>query len=140
MAKKSSIGKTAMWGLMGLLFIGLGGFGAINLSGNIRTIGSVGDKPIDVDSYARQMQQELNAISRQMGTAMSFTQAQQLGLDRAVLQRILRDRALDHEATQMGLSVGDELLRDRILEIPAFQGINGQFDRDGYAQHYARQA
>lgn len=134
MAKKSNVGKTAMWGLMGLLFIGLGGFGAVNLSGNIRTIGSVGDKSIDVDTYARQMQQELNTISRQAGTAINFQQAQGLGLDRAVLQRIMRDRALDHEATQMGLSVGDELLRDRILQIPAFQGVDGSFDRDGYAQ------
>ncbi|MEH6522106.1 peptidylprolyl isomerase [Sulfitobacter sp.] len=134
MAKKSNVGKTAMWGLMGLLFIGLGGFGAVNLSGNIRTIGTVGDKSIAVDTYARQIQQELNAISRQTGSAMSFQQAQALGLDRAVLQRIMRDRALDHEATQMGLSIGDELLRDRILQIPAFQGIDGSFDRDGYAQ------
>ena len=134
MAKKSSLGKTAMWILMGLLFLGLGGFGAVNMSGNIRTIGTVGDKSIDVDTYARQVQQELRAISQQTGSAMSFAQAQQLGLDRAVLQRILRDRALDHEATQMGLSIGDIVLRDRILEIPAFQGINGQFDREGYAQ------
>ena len=66
MAKKSSLGKTAMWGLMGLLFIGLGGFGAVNLSGNIRTIGTVGDKSIAVDTYARQVQQELNAISRKL--------------------------------------------------------------------------
>jgi peptidyl-prolyl cis-trans isomerase D len=134
MAKKSSLGKTAMWILMGLLFLGLGGFGAVNLSGNIRTIGSVGDKPIDVDTYARQMQQELRAIGQQSGRAISFAQAQQMGLDRAVLQRILRDRALDHEATQMGLSIGDETLRDRILEVSAFQGLDGTFDREGYAQ------
>ena len=134
MAKKSSVGKTAMWIVVGLLFIGLGGFGAVNLSGNIRTIGSVGDKPIAVDTYARQVQQELRAISQQTGSPMSFAQAQQLGLDRAVLQRITRERALDHETTQMGLSIGDETLRDRILEIPAFQGVDGSFDRDGYSQ------
>ncbi|MEP2920281.1 MAG: peptidyl-prolyl cis-trans isomerase [Sulfitobacter sp.] len=134
MAKKSGVGKTAMWGLMGLLFLGLGGFGAVNLTGNIRTIGTVGDKSIDVDTYARQMQQELNAISQQTGSPMSFQQAQQLGLDRAVLQRIMRDRALDNEATEIGLSIGDEELRERILQVPAFQGINGEFDREGYAQ------
>lgn len=134
MAKKNSVGKTAMWGLMGLLFVGLGGFGAVNLSGNLRTIGSVGDKPISVDTYARQIQQELRAISAQTGSAMSFAQAQQLGLDRAVLQRLMRDRALDHEATQMGLSIGDTILRDRILEISSFQGVDGKFDRNGYAQ------
>lgn len=134
MAQKSGIGKTAMWGLMGLLFLGLGGFGAVNLSGNIRTIGTVGDKSIDVDTYARRMQQELNAISQQTGTPMSFQQAQQLGLDTAVLRSIMRDRALDNEASVIGLSIGDEQLRERILQVPAFQGINGEFDREGYAQ------
>jgi peptidyl-prolyl cis-trans isomerase D len=134
MAKKSGIGKTAMWILMGLLFVALGGFGAANMSGDIRTLGTVGDKTIAVDTYARQVQQELRAISQQTGSPMSFAQAQQLGLDRAVLQRLLRERALDHETTQMGLSIGDALLRERILQISAFQGINGEFDRDGYAQ------
>ncbi len=134
MAQKSSAGKTAMWILMGLLFLGLGGFGAVNLSGNIRTIGSVGEKSIPVDTYARQLQQELRALSQQTGQTMSFQQAQSLGLDRAVLRRIMRDRAMDHEATQMGLSIGDETLRNRIIEIPAFQGISGDFDREGYAQ------
>lgn len=134
MAKKSSISKTAMWILMGLLFLGLGGFGAVNLSGNIRTIGSVGDKPIAVDTYFRDLQQEMQAIGQQTGQPMTFQQAQQLGIDRAVLRRIMRNRALDHEADQIGLSIGDEALRDRILSIPAFQGIDGEFDRDGYTQ------
>ncbi len=131
--KRSSIGKTAMWILMGLLFLGLGGFGIGSLSGNLRTLGSVGDKPVNVETYVRQIQNELRAISQQQGRAMSFAQAQELGLDRAVLQRIMRDRALDHEAAQMGLSIGDEVLRDRILEIEGFQGVDGEFDRDGYA-------
>jgi peptidyl-prolyl cis-trans isomerase D len=123
-----------MWILMGLLFLGLGGFGIGSLSGSIRTLGSVGDKPLSVDSYARQIQNELRAIGQQTGRAMPFAQAQELGLDRAVLQRMMRDRALDHEAAQMGLSIGDAMLRDRIVEIPGFQGIDGEFDRDGYAQ------
>ncbi|WP_299558164.1 peptidylprolyl isomerase [uncultured Sulfitobacter sp.] len=134
MAKKSSLSKTAMWIIVALLFVGLGGFGAVNLNGNLRTIGTVGELPITVDTYAREMQQELRAIGQQTGRAMSFQEAQQIGLDRAVLQRILRDRALDHEAAQMGLSIGDETLRDRIVSIPTFQGVDGNFDRDGYAQ------
>jgi peptidyl-prolyl cis-trans isomerase D len=55
-----------------------------------------------------------------------------MGLDRAVLQRFVTNRALDHEASELGLSVGDEVLRDRILEISAFQGVDGSFDRDAY--------
>jgi len=133
MAKGSnSISKTAVWILLGLLILGLGGFGATNLSGTIRTVGSVGDKYIDVDDYARTLQQEIQAVSRQTGSQLSFAQAQAVGLDQAVLARLVRATALDHEAAQMGLSVGDETLRDEILNIPAFRGLDGSFDRDAY--------
>jgi peptidyl-prolyl cis-trans isomerase D len=134
MAKRNSISKSAMWVLMGLLILGLAGFGATNLGGNIRTIGSVGDKTIPVDQYARQLQNEIRAIEQQTRQQLSFARAQEIGLDRAVLQRLVRNRALDHENTQLGLSVGDETLRDEILAISAFQGINGEFDREGYRQ------
>ncbi|KZX92133.1 MAG: peptidyl-prolyl cis-trans isomerase [Sulfitobacter sp.] len=133
MAKKGfSFSKTAVWALMALLILGLGGFGAINLSGNLRSIGNVGDKSISVDQYARQLQQEIRAIEAQTGESLSFARAQEMGLDRAVLQRIVRNRALDHEADEMGLSIGDATLRDEIVAISAFQGIDGNFDREGY--------
>ena len=32
----------------------------------------------------------------------------------------------------MGLSIGDAALRDQIVDIPAFQGVDGSFDREGY--------
>ncbi|MGC1505635.1 MAG: peptidyl-prolyl cis-trans isomerase [Sulfitobacter sp.] len=132
MAKRSGIGKIAMWILLGLLFIGLGGFGAANLSGNIRSIGTVGSKSIPVDSYARQLQNEMQAISRQTGQSLPFARAQEIGLDRAVLQRLVSNRALDHETSELGLSIGDEALRSEILQISSFQGVNGEFDREGY--------
>jgi peptidyl-prolyl cis-trans isomerase D len=133
MAKgSSSISKTAVWILLGLLIVGLAGFGATNLSGSIRTIGTAGDKAISIDDYARQLQQEIRAIEQQSGEVLPFAQAQQIGLDRAVLQRLVATRSLDHETAQLGLSIGDEELRKRILQINAFQGINGEFDREGY--------
>ena len=132
MAKGSSISKTAVWILMGLLILGLGGFGAVNLSGNLRSIGTVGDKSISVDAYARQLQNEIRAIERQSGQPLPFARAQEIGLDRAVLQRIVRNRALDHETSQIGLSIGDESLREDILNIDSFQGVDGKFDRDAY--------
>ncbi|UOA31969.1 Peptidyl-prolyl cis-trans isomerase D [Sulfitobacter sp. DSM 110093] len=133
MAKKGfSFSKTAVWALMALLILGLGGFGAINLSGNLSSIGSVGDKSISVDQYARQLQQEMRAIESQTGESLPFARAQEMGLDRAVLQRIVRNRALDHEADEMGISIGDATLRDEIVAISAFQGIDGNFDREGY--------
>jgi len=128
----NSLSKTAVWILLGLLILGLGGFGATNLSGTIRTVGQVGDKHIDVQDYARNLQQEISAVGAETGSPLTFARAQAIGLDRAVLARLVRASALDHEADQLGLSVGDEVLRDEILNIPAFRGLDGNFDRDAY--------
>ncbi|WP_298835478.1 peptidylprolyl isomerase [uncultured Roseobacter sp.] len=132
MAAGKSLSKTAMWILMGLLFLGLAGFGATNLSGNIRSIGTVGDKSLPVEAYFRGLQQEIQAFQQQSGQVLPFARAQEIGLDRAVLQRLVANRALDHEASLMGISIGDENLRDRILSIGAFRGLNGEFDREAY--------
>ncbi len=132
MARGSSISKTAIWILLGLLILGLAGFGATTLSGTVRTVGTAGDKPIPVETYARQLQQEMRAVEQETGEALPFARAQQIGLDRAVLRRLVATRSLDHEADVLGISVGDEQLRNRILDIQGFQGIDGTFDRDNY--------
>ncbi|KIN61317.1 Peptidyl-prolyl cis-trans isomerase D [Sulfitobacter noctilucae] len=132
MAKSGGIGKIAMWILMGFLILGLAGFGAVNLSGNLRSLGTVGSKSIPVEVYARQLQNEIRAIEQQTGQQLPFAQAQAIGLDRAVLQRLVRNRALDHETSELGISIGDESLREDILAITAFQGVDGTFDREGY--------
>ena len=132
MSTGKTISKTFVWVIIGLAMLGLGGFGASNLSGTIRTIGTVGDKHIDVGEYARQLGQEIRAVEAQTGERLPFARVKEIGLDQAVLARLVSARALDHEATQMGLSIGDVALRDQIVDIPAFQGIDGSFDREGY--------
>ena len=112
--------KTFMWGIMGLLIVGLGGFGATNLSGNITRVGSVGDEDIDVNEYARALQQDIRAIEAQTGSAMTFDQVLAAGVDRAALGRLIGQAALDNEAAKLGLSIGDENLSQQIVQIDAF--------------------
>ncbi|WP_371060211.1 peptidyl-prolyl cis-trans isomerase [Rhodosalinus sp. 5P4] len=132
MSARASISKTLVWILLGLLIIGLAGFGATNLSGTIRTVGTVGDKPISVDAYARALQDELRAISAETGRAVSFQEARAAGLDQQVLARLITTAALDHETARLGISVGDATLAGQLREIPAFQGPDGTFDREAY--------
>lgn len=127
-----SLSKTAVWIILALLIVGLAGFGATNLSGTVRTVGHVGDQTISVDAYARELQREIRGIEAQTGQAMPMSQVQTLGLDQAVLSRLVTLAALDNEVDQLGISIGDENLQREILEIPAFRGLNGQFDRDSY--------
>ncbi len=59
--------------------LGLGGFGASNMAGTIRTIGTVGDKHIDVGEYARQLGQEIRAFEAQTGQSLPFARVQEIG-------------------------------------------------------------
>ena len=128
----NALSKTFIWILLALLIVGLAGFGATNLGGNIRSVGAVGDKTISVELYSRTLREDLRAISAQAGQNIPFSTAQALGVDRQALARVVTTRALDHETAELGLSVGDAQLQQQILSMSAFQGINGQFDREAY--------
>ena len=122
-----------LWIIMGLLVVGLLGFGTGGLSGNLRTVGDVGDKQITVAAYQRALNEQLRGFEAQVGTSISFQQAQQFGLDQAALSQVVTIRTLDNEAAQLGISVGDARVRDEVLRVPAFGGIDGQFDREAYS-------
>ncbi len=130
---KGKTSKTLVWILMAMLILGLGGFGVTNLSGAVRSVGDVGGKDISVDDYYRGLQEEMNAYSAQIGQPLTFQQAQMFGVDRNVLARLVTTRSMDAETSRMGLSIGDENLRLELLNIPAFQGLDGEFDREAYA-------
>jgi peptidyl-prolyl cis-trans isomerase D len=115
-----------------LLIVALAGFGATNFGGGVQSVGTVGDTEIDVNRYARELQQELRALAAERGRAVPLSEAQGLGVPQAVLGRIVGLAALEDEAAVRGLSVGDETVGEQILAIPGFQGVDGSFDREAY--------
>lgn len=131
-ARIKSFSKTFVWILISLLVAGLAGFGATNLTGTVRTVATVGDETVSVDEYARELQREIRAVEAQTGQAMQMSQAVEMGLDRAVLGRLISLAALDNEVSELGLSVGDANLQKEIVAIPAFHDISGEFDRETY--------
>ncbi|WOI34305.1 SurA N-terminal domain-containing protein [Tritonibacter scottomollicae] len=126
------LSKTFVWILMGLLFVGLAGFGAINVSGTTRTLATVGETDVSVDDYARALQQEQRAIQAQSGQSVPLSQLISMGVDRGVLSGLVASAALDNEMQTLGISVGDETLLKEITQIQAFQGSDGAFSRDNY--------
>ncbi len=130
--RKAKGPSMAAWILIILLIAGLGGFGVTSFGGNIQSIGKVGDRSIDVDTYARALRQQLDTFSRQFGQAFTLAQAQALGIDRQVLQSVLNQTALNNEADRIGLSVGNAVIASELTGMPAFQGTAGAFDRETY--------
>lgn len=127
------LSKTFVWILMGMLIVGLAGFGAVNFTSSGRSVAQVGDQEVSIGSYVRELRREQQSLQAQSGQAITMAQMNAFGLDRMVLGRLISTAALDHEAAELGLSIGDENLLDELASIDAFQGINGSFDREAYS-------
>ena len=123
-----------MWVIMGLLMFGLTfGFGLDSLRGaNVTAIGAVGDEEIEVNTYGRAYQNAYLQLSQQVGRNLTPAELDQFGIQEQVLDAVTAQAALDNETAVLGLSVGDELVRDSIATSPQFQGLNGGFDQEAY--------
>ncbi|WP_460275885.1 SurA N-terminal domain-containing protein [Celeribacter sp. ULVN23_4] len=135
---KGSGAKMVVWGILGLLIIGLGGFGTANFGGGVTRVASVGEEEISVNDYANALQGQMRSISAQTGQGFSISQAQEFGLTQQVLDQLLSQAALDGETARLGISVGDDAVRRELLTYDAFKGIDGKFDTDAYKELLAR--
>ncbi|KJZ19977.1 peptidyl-prolyl cis-trans isomerase [Loktanella sp. S4079] len=117
--------------IVGVVLVGMAGFGSSGFTSSMRSLGTVGDKDVPITDYQRQLNAQIQNMSRQFNTQITFQQAISLGLDRQALQAVVQNRTLDNEAANLGLSVGDQRVFDQLKSIPEFQGRNG-FNADSY--------
>jgi len=129
---QNKISRAFVWIIMGLVMVGLVGFGSFNFGGSVTSIGKVGDTDIPADRYFREVNAQLNAFQAEIGQRLSFDEAQSMGLDQAALETVINQVALENENARLGVSVGDDQLAARIRDIDAFHRPNGGFDRETY--------
>ncbi len=133
MAKKPSTATKIGGGfVLLLLIVAMAGFGIEGFGTATRSIGSVGNKDISTDDYARALQEQLRELTQQTGQPVTLEQARAFGIDQSVLRQLVTRATLDNEAAELGLSVGDEIVQREILSIDGFQGLDGSFDRESY--------
>ncbi|MBL6856995.1 MAG: SurA N-terminal domain-containing protein [Rhodobacteraceae bacterium] len=131
-ALRSKSTNVFVWILMLLLIVGLAGFGAGSFGGSFSSIGSVGDEKVPLKTYIRALNNQLSQISQQTGQQFSLEQAKVLGVDRQVLEQVLAIAALDGQTIKAGISVGDEAVRNQLMDTQVFQGLDGKFDEKAY--------
>ena len=124
--------KLFVWILIGLLILGLAGFGIGSFTSSVSAIGSVGDEEITVDDYYQQLQSEIESFAGYTGQRLTPLQAIQFGLGQNALESLVLQAAIDNEAAQVGVSVGDQTIMDELASMPQFRGADGRFSRDAY--------
>ena len=83
--KKKGGRSLVVWVLVAMLIAGLSGFGVENFGGATAKIGRVGDTEIEANDYAREMQGQINTLTRQFGAPVTMADARSIGIDRQVL-------------------------------------------------------
>jgi len=121
-----------VWVLLGLLILGLMGFGIGNYSGISNTIGKVGSEKVSVDDYVTALRSSANQLSQQLGNTLSIQDAIAFGASQNAIASVSSRAALDDELKNIGLSVGDEVVYNNIITTPSFAGIDGSFDKSVY--------
>ncbi|WP_149140886.1 peptidyl-prolyl cis-trans isomerase [Gemmobacter caeruleus] len=136
--RKRKGGSVLSFVLLAMVVGGLGGYGVTNYGTGGLNIGTVGDREIDANRYARALQSQIAETGQQLGTQLDLAQAQQLGLDAQVRQNLVTTYALDDEAAKIGLSVGDAAVGQEIRAMNAFKGVSGEFDQFTYEETLKR--
>ncbi len=127
--------STVVWLLMGMVLLGLGGFGITNFSGtSTAAIGAVGDTEITADDYLRGIRSEMQGFAAQTGQNLTPEQARTFGIPQKVQARLFTAAALEEEARRIGLSVGDETVLRDLTAAPGFQTTGGEFDPVRYQE------
>ncbi len=131
-ATKTWLGKTVVTILFGFLIVSFAvwGIGDIFRGGARSTVATVGSTEISVEQVRTAWQNEIQRLTRRLRQNITPEQARLLGLDQQILSRLVSEATLDNEAKALGLSVGDEVVRQSIIDDANFRGGSGQFDRN----------
>ena len=132
--KRSKTSKIFAWVIVLILVLGLAGFGIQDVlrSSGRNEVASFGNQTISSDDYVRMIQQETRNLSQQIGTNLTFSQAQVLGVAQLALQKLISSAILDQTLEDLGISQSDALLKKSIKENPAFLDIAGRFSAEQY--------
>lgn len=103
------------------------------------TIAVVDGRAIKVDEFDRMYQAQVQAYRTAYGGNVSEQLLKQLGIEQQILQQLVDGRAALVEAERLGINVGTEEIRQRILSIPAFQENGAFIGEQRYQQLLASQ-
>lgn len=123
------------WVAKALLLLLVASFGVWGVSTSVistdaNTVMTVGDQEVSAQEFALAYQRQVAALGRQFGMQLTAEQARAFGIEQQVYSQLAAGAALDQLSEDMGLGLSHDRLAMLIAEDPAFQGSNGQFDRN----------
>ena len=116
---------------IGLLVLSFAVWGIADIFGGSgdKAIATVGEIEISAAEFDRTMRNDARLLGDQMNRQLTTEDIRALGIDRAVLNRLVNGALVDSHASALGLGVTDKAVAEQIAKDPAFMGLDGRFDK-----------
>ncbi|MEO9336886.1 SurA N-terminal domain-containing protein [Mesorhizobium sp. SB112] len=111
----------AVWGISGSVNDQMGG-----------KVITAGKTSVSVMEYRLAYDRQLSILSQQFGQRISRDQARAFGIDNQVLGQLVAGAVLDEQARKLGLGLSKDRIAHLTRQDPAFQGPDGQFNRQQF--------
>ncbi len=116
---------------IGLLVLSFAVWGIADIfsGGGNQPVATVGEIEITAAEFERAVRNDARLLGAQMNRQLTTEEIRGLGIDRAVLNRLVNGALVDNHAQALGLRVTDRLVAEQIARDPAFAGLDGRFDK-----------
>jgi peptidyl-prolyl cis-trans isomerase D len=133
-ATQGIVGRIVITILFGFLIISfvVWGIGDMFRGSVSNKVAEVGGAPVTAAQFQRAMQNLMYQYSTRNRTGLTNAQAHAMGLDAAVLQRLIAETALDQRARSLGLAISDETIAAAVRADPNMRDASGQFSRERF--------
>ncbi len=97
--------------------------------GRLRLVAEVGPVRITPQEFQDQYRRELRQLQTALQTQLDAQRARDLGIPERVVQEMVGRILFSLAARDAGVAVGDDVVRQAIIDNPSFKNAEGQFDR-----------
>ena len=129
-SSKNSILKIIFGTLLTILIISFGMWGTEDLVGVTQkqsTVATVGKIDVSAQEFYSLYSRQTEEIRKLLGSSLDIKKSREFGYVDRALSSLINRALFNNEALQLGLSVSDINVRDKILRDDAFKDDLGQF-------------
>lgn len=131
-AIRNSLSHWIVKGLFAILIVAFAVWGIedfVRGGGADRSVATVAGEKVSLAEATDAYQREISQLRRSFGGQFEPTEEVRRAIAEGTVARLVALRAISAEATQRGIVVTDDALRQTILAAPGFQGPDGRFSR-----------
>ena len=129
-SSKNSFIKIVLGSLLTILILSFAMWGTEDLIGvtnKQNTVASVGNIDVSAKEFYGLYSRQTEEIRKLLGASLDIEKGRQFGYVDRALSSLINRALFNNEANELGLSVSDTNVRDKILNDPAFKDDLGQF-------------